>query len=98
MKSLIRNITSGMVIALALSACSSRLDVTNPNYFTDDQINDILNGTDATKKALVLSGIINTLPSYIIVSDNRLAGGFSNSDANEWAFERKRVTQAGDMG
>lgn len=86
-----------MVIALALSACSSRLDVTNPNYFTDDQINDILNGTDATKKALVLSGIINTLPSYIIVSDNRLAGGFSNSDANEWAFERKRVTQAGDM-
>lgn len=97
MKSLIKHITSGIVIALALTACSSRLDIDNPNYLTDAQIDSILNGTDATKKDLVISGLVNTLPSYMIVSDARLAGGFSNSDANEWAFERKRTTQSGDM-
>ena len=81
MKRSYKNLAVAACVALGMSACDSKLDVTNPNYFTDEDIqeNILKNGTEAQKK-MVLEGMVNTMQNQILLSDASFAGGFSNED------------------
>lgn len=69
-------------IAFALGllvSCASRLDVTNPNKFTVDDINkNILESGDASKIKLALEGMANTMPVQMMVYDIKLTKGYGN--------------------
>lgn len=59
-----RTITAALLLAVSLSSCESLLDVSNPNYFTDDQMAEFMAGS-AEAEQQVLTGLVGTLPSYI---------------------------------
>lgn len=69
-------------IAFALGllvSCASRLDVTNPNKFTVDDINkNILESGDESKIKLALEGMANTMPVQMMVYDTKLTKGYGN--------------------
>ena len=98
MKRSYKNLAVAACVALGMSACESKLDVTNPNYFTDEDIqeNILKNGTEAQKK-MVLEGMVNTMQNQILLSDASFAGGFSNDEMHEYTFERKRFLQSSDV-
>lgn len=85
-----------MLLIVGLTGCSSKLDVTNPNYFTDDDINNLLKDGDEDKIKLVLDGMVSSLPGYINIYNASLNGGYSNSYAYESNFELRRFIQSGD--
>lgn len=89
----------GTVTASVLTGCNDRLDVTNPNYFTDEQIEDniLINGTEEQKR-LAIEGMANTMKSYIAVQGYAaMTGGFSNSYASELSFEFAHSLLMGDI-
>lgn len=69
-------------IAFALGllvSCASRLDVTNPNKFTVDDIEEnILQSGDVSKIKLALEGMANTMPVQMMVYDIKLTKGYGN--------------------
>ena len=69
-------------IALALGllvSCADRLNVTNPNKFTVDDINkNILQSGDESKIKLALEGMANTMPTQMMVYDTKLTKGYGN--------------------
>jgi tetratricopeptide (TPR) repeat protein len=69
-------------IAVALGllvSCGDRLNVTNPNKFTVEDINkNILQSGDAEKIKLALEGMANTMPDQIMVYDIKLTKGYGN--------------------
>lgn len=97
MKRIYKNIVAAALLVAGVSACSSRLDVNNPNYFTKDDIKDILQGGDEEKKDKVVAGLVSVLPGYINIYNAALNGGYSNGYANESNFELRRFMQSGDV-
>lgn len=97
MKRIYKNIVAAALLVAGVSACSSRLDVNNPNYFTKDDIYDILQGGDEEKKDKVVAGLVSVLPGYINIYNAALNGGYSNGYANESNFELRRFMQSGDV-
>lgn len=97
MKRIYKNIVTAALLVAGVSACSSRLDVNNPNYFTKDDIYDILQGGDEEKKDKVVAGLVSVLPGYINIYNAALNGGYSNGYANESNFELRRFMQSGDV-
>lgn len=97
MKRIYKNIVAAALLVAGVSACSSRLDVNNPNYFTKDDIKDILQGGDEEKKDKVVAGLVSVLPGYINIYNAALNGGYSNGYAYESNFELRRFMQSGDM-
>lgn len=97
MKRLYKNIVAAALLVAGVSACSSRLDVNNPNYFTKDDIDNILQGGDEEKKDKVVAGLVSVLPGYINIYNAALNGGYSNGYANESNFELRRFMQSGDV-
>lgn len=97
MKRIYKNIVAAALLVAGVSACSSRLDVNNPNYFTKDDIDNILQGGDEEKKDKVVAGLVSVLPGYINIYNAALNGGYSNGYANESNFELRRFMQSGDM-
>ena len=97
MKKIFKNIFAIALCAIGLTACSGKLDVTNPNYFTDDDINKLLQEGDEEKIKLVLEGMVSGLPGYINIYNAALNGGYSNSYAYESNFELRRFIQSGDV-
>lgn len=91
------NIVAAALLVAGVSACSSRLDVNNPNYFTKDDIKDILQGGDEEKKDKVVAGLVSVLPGYINIYNAALNGGYSNGYAYESNFELRRFMQSGDV-
>lgn len=69
-------------IALALGllvSCGDRLNVTNPNKFTVEDINEnILQSGDESKIKLALEGMANTMPTQMMVYDAALTKGYGN--------------------
>ena len=56
MKKYIKYFCGTLAIVSVLTACDSKLDVHNPNNFSDEQIEDLLkNGTDEERE-LILGG------------------------------------------
>ena len=55
-----RTITAALLLAVSLSSCESLLDVSNPNYFTDDQMAEFMAGS-AEAEQQVLTGLVGTL-------------------------------------
>ena len=97
MKRIYKNIVAAALLVVGVSACSSRLDVNNPNYFTKDDIDNILQGDDEEKKDKVVAGLVSVLPGYINIYNAALNGGYSNGYANESNFELRRFMQSGDV-
>ena len=97
MKRIYNNIVAAALLVAGVSACSSRLDVNNPNYFTKDDIDNILQGGDEEKKDKVVAGLVSVLPGYINIYNAALNGGYSNGYANESNFELRRFMQSGDV-
>ena len=97
MKRIYKNIVAAALFVAGVSACSSRLDVNNPNYFTKDDIKDILQGGDEEKKDKVVAGLVSVLPGYINIYNAALNGGYSNGYAYESNFELRRFMQSGDV-
>lgn len=97
MKRIYKNIVAAALLVAGFSACSSRLDVNNPNYFTKDDIDNILQGDDEEKKDKVVAGLVSVLPGYINIYNAALNGGYSNGYANESNFELRRFMQSGDV-
>lgn len=97
MKRIYKNIVAAALLVAGVSACSSRLDVNNPNYFTKDDIDNILQGDDEEKKDKVVAGLVSVLPGYINIYNAALNGGYSNGYANESNFELRRFMQSGDV-
>ena len=97
MKKIFKNIFAIALCAIGLTACSGKLDVTNPNYLTDDEINKLLQEGDEEKIKLVLEGMVSGLPGYINIYNAALNGGYSNSYAYESNFELRRFIQSGDV-
>lgn len=97
MKRIYKNIVAAALLVAGISACSSRLDVNNPNYFTKDDIDNILQGDDEEKKDKVVAGLVSVLPGYINIYNAALNGGYSNGYANESNFELRRFMQSGDV-
>lgn len=69
-------------VALALGllvSCGDRLNVTNPNKFTIEDINEHIIGTgDESKIKLALEGMANTMPVQMMVYDIKLTKGYGN--------------------
>lgn len=97
MKRIYKNIVAAALLVAGVSACSSRLDVNNPNYFTKDDIDNILQGGDEEKKDKVVAGLVSVLPGYINIYNAALNGGYSNGYAYESNFELRRFMQSGDV-
>ena len=97
MKRIYKNIVAAALLVAGVSACSSSLDVNNPNYFTKDDIKDILQGGDEEKKDKVVAGLVSVLPGYINIYNAALNGGYSNGYAYESNFELRRFMQSGDV-
>ena len=97
MKRIYKNIVAAALLVAGVSACSSRLDVNNPNYFTKDDIKDILQGGDEEKKDKVVAGLVSVLPGYINIYNAALNGDYSNGYAYESNFELRRFMQSGDV-
>lgn len=95
MKSMIK-ILAIAALALCASACTSLLDVNNPNRFTDEQMTEFISGSpDAEQK--VLSGLVGKLPAFINVMDAATNGGYGNSGEWESWKEFERFCQSGDV-
>ncbi len=69
-------------IAVALGllvSCGDRLNVTNPNKFTVEDINEnIFLSGDESKIKLALEGMANTMPTQMMVYDTKLTKGYGN--------------------
>jgi tetratricopeptide (TPR) repeat protein len=69
-------------IAVALGllvSCGDRLDVTNPNKFTVEDINEnIFLSGDESKIKLALEGMANTMPVQMMIYDTKLTKGYGN--------------------
>lgn len=97
MKRIYKNIVAAALLVAGVSACSSRLDVNNPNYFNKDDIDNILQGDDEEKKDKVVAGLVSVLPGYINIYNAALNGGYLNGYAYESSFELRRFMQSGDV-
>lgn len=97
MKKYIRNICGALAAVTAFTACDSKLDIHNPNNFSDEQIMSLLkDGTDE-QRVLILGGMANGMPGNMCLNNSVLAGGFSNSSSNEWSHNMFRTLQSGDV-
>ena len=52
------------VLGLSFTACNSRLDITDPNKFTDEEINKYKELSDDNTKR-VLGGMVNVMPNFV---------------------------------
>lgn len=98
MKKYMQYMASAFTGCLLMTACADQLDVTDPNKFTDEQIEDILrNGTD-TQREMILGGLAANMPGQLCKRDSRIYGGFSNmAYDNEWTIALIRDLQCGDI-
>lgn len=78
-------------------SCADKLDVTNPNSLTDDQIKEMLASSDEKKVEATLAAIGSGLESYICLYHTAMSGGFSNNYASEFAVNLFRDLGCEDM-
>ncbi len=88
-------------IALALGllvSCGDRLNVTNPNKFTVEDINkNILQSGDEAKIKLALQGMANTMPTQMMVYDTKLTKGYGNRWSADATHQIAHNMLIGDM-
>ena len=59
-----KSLLAAAILGLSFSSCTSLLDVNNPNYFTDDEMAEFINGSEEAEQQ-VLTGLVGSLPGYI---------------------------------
>ena len=84
------------IFATVLCSCGDMLDIHNPNYFTDEEMQQYLaENPDASEQ--VLSGLTASLYTYIGLGNAAINGGYSNSGMYESYKAFQRLCQAGDI-
>ena len=83
---------------MLLVSCDSKLDVTNPNKITDDQVADLLlNGTDEERE-IIIGAMVADIQDNLCLRSSVMSGGFTNITMdNEWIFAKWRDLQCGDI-
>lgn len=82
---------------LVFQSCADKLNVTNPNSMTDDQIRELLASSDEAKVNATLEAIGSGLEAFICLYHTTLSGGFSNSYANEYSVHLFRDVACENM-
>ena len=95
MKNMIK-ILAAVALALCFSGCTSLLDVTNPNRFTDEQMTEFIGSSPEAEKQ-VLSGLVGKLPECVNFMEAKMNGGYANSGEWESWKEFERFCQSGDV-
>ena len=96
MKKIFNTLAVLALLAIAFTSCEKRLEVSNPNYFTDDQMAEYMASSPEAEQQ-VLKGLVGDLPGYINYYNADMNGGYSNSYAWESNFELRRFMQSGDV-
>ncbi len=96
MKKIFNSFAVLSILAIGFASCEKRLDVSNPNYFTDDQMAAYMASSPEAEQQ-VLKGLVGNLPGYINYYNADMNGGYSNSYAYESNFELRRFMQSGDV-
>jgi len=98
MKKYIKYISAVLIAGFLLSSCDDKLNVTNPNSLTDDQITDLLkNGTDE-QRDMILGGLASALPANMSLRNSIIYAGFSNMGYDsEFALNLIRDLQGEDI-
>ena len=99
MKKYIKNICGALAAVTALTACDSKLDLTDPTKLTDEQIESLLVDGTPEEQQLIFGGMAAGLKSYLCYRGTIMSGGFSNmSIDNEWVHNNMyRNLQCGDI-
>ena len=84
------------IAALGLASCASKLEVTNPNKITDEQMREYMQ-TDESTQEQVLTGLVGSLNSYMRVANAALNGGYSNTGMYEFYKDFCLVMESGDL-
>lgn len=91
-----RFIAAAAAIAISFTSCGDLLNVHNPNYFTDEEMQGYLSDNpDATES--ILTGLTASLYSYIGFGNAAMNGGYSNNGMYESYKAFQRLCQAGDI-
>ena len=80
----------------AIASCADMLDLHNPNYFTEDEMNEYLK-ENPDADASIITGLCNGLYGYITVYNAAINGGYSNSGAYESYKDFSHLCQTGDI-
>lgn len=84
------------ISSMVLASCGKMLDVHNPNYFTDEEMQNYLNeNPDASEQ--ILKGLTASLYGNIGLGNAACNGGYSNSGMYESYKAFQRICQAGDV-
>ena len=67
-----KSLLAAAILGLSFSSCTSLLDVNNPNYFTDDEMAEFINGSEEAEQQ-VLTGLVGSLPGYINIYNAAVA-------------------------
>lgn len=97
MKKVIVILASAAAIFSA-SSCAKQLEVAPPNAIYDEQIIDILNGTNETKKQLVLNAVASPFAKYFNLWGSPMPGGvLAPMTYCYQGIEQARSLQGNDM-
>jgi len=92
----IKLLASIAIASLTLASCGEKLNVHNPNYFTDEEMQQyITEKPEATDQ--VLKGLTASLYSYIGLGNAAINGGYSNNGMYESYKAFQHICQSGDI-
>ena len=92
----IKFISSIALCAFALASCSGMLDLHNPNYFTEEEMNEYLKENPSADESII-SGLCAGLYGYITVANAATNGGYSNTGMYESYKDFSHLCQTGDI-
>lgn len=91
-------ILASVAAIFSASSCGKLLEVTPPNAIYDEQIQDILNGTDESKKQLVLNALASPFAKYFNHWGSPMPGGvLAPMTYCYQGIEQARSLQGNDM-
>lgn len=91
-------ILASVAAIFSASSCGKLLEVTPPNAIYDEQIQDILNGTDESKKQLVLNALASPFVKYFNHWGSPMPGGvLAPMTYCYQGIEQARALQGNDM-
>ena len=61
-----KSLLAAAILGLSFSSCTSLLDVNNPNYFTDDEMAEFINGSEEADNEIEKDHWLHTLPLELV--------------------------------
>ena len=92
----IKFIASIAISAFVLASCNDMLELHNPNYFTEEEMEEYLKENPSADESII-AGLCNGLYGYITVYNAAINGGYSNTGAYESYKDFSHLCQTGDI-